>query len=113
MIDVSMMLNNLEYKSRSADITGNEAANINSREDLKQVAKEMESLFAFQLIKTMRETANNMSSNKSGLGYNTYMTLFDMEISRLMADRGLGLEDAIMKSIDKMEKAAVEYNEKN
>jgi Rod binding domain-containing protein len=113
MIDISSMLNNLEYKSRSADIAGNEAANINSREDLKQVAKEMESLFAFQLIKTMRETANNMSSNKSGLGYNTYMTLFDMEISRLMADRGLGLEDAIMNSIDKMEKAATENNEKN
>ena len=37
MIDISTMLNNLEYKSRSADIAGNEAANINSREDLKQV----------------------------------------------------------------------------
>jgi hypothetical protein len=30
-----------------------------------------------------------------------------------MADRGLGLEDAIMNSIDKMEKAATENNEKN
>jgi Rod binding domain-containing protein len=107
------MINNVEYKSRSVDITGNEASTMNSQEDLKQVAKEMESLFAFQLIKTMRETANNMSSNKSGLGYNTYMTLFDMEISRLMADRGLGLEDAIMHSIDKMEKAVDENNEKN
>ncbi len=70
--------------------------------ELKKVAMEMESLFAYQLIKIMRETANSMSSKKSGLGYNTYMGLFDTEISRLFAERGLGLQEAIMNWLERL-----------
>ncbi len=65
--------------------------------EYKKVAKEMESLFAYQLIKVMRETAESMSSEKKGPGYDTYMSLFDMEVSRLLAERGLGLSDAILR----------------
>ncbi|GEM_PF-6296271 len=65
--------------------------------EYKKVAKEMESLFAYRLIKVMRETAESMSSDKKGPGYDTYMSLFDMEVSRLLADRGLGLSEAIVR----------------
>ncbi len=68
--------------------------------ELKEVAKEMESLFAYELIKVMRETTNSMFSEK-GFGYNTYTSLFDMEISRLFAERGLGLQDALMRWMER------------
>lgn len=70
--------------------------------ELKKVARDMESLFAYQLIKIMRETANAISSDKKGLGNSTYMSLFDMEISRLFAERGLGLQDAILNQLGRM-----------
>lgn len=70
--------------------------------ELKEVAKEMESLFAYQLIKTMRETAKSMASEEKGLGSSTYMSLFDMEVSKLFADKGLGLQDAIVNLMERM-----------
>ncbi|NOZ68724.1 MAG: hypothetical protein GXP46_05670 [Deferribacteres bacterium] len=70
--------------------------------EYRKVAREMESLFAYQLIKVMRETAESMSSEKKGPGYDTYMSLFDMEVSRLLAERGLGLSDAIVRWMQRM-----------
>jgi Rod binding domain-containing protein len=72
-----------------------------NREDIQKVAKEMEALFAHQLIKVMRETAESMSSEKKGLGNSTYMSMFDMELSRLFADRGLGLQDALIDAMNR------------
>ncbi|HDH06243.1 MAG TPA: hypothetical protein ENH01_11165 [Nitrospirae bacterium] len=80
--------------------------------EFEKVAKEMESLFAYQLLKIMRETSNSMSTDKKGNGYNTYMSLFDMEVSRLLADRGLGLQDTIMKWLERMPDAN-NYNGSN
>ena len=51
----------------------------------RKVAKEMEALFAHQLLKVMRETVDNMSEEKKGIGHDTYSTLFDMEISKLLS----------------------------
>ncbi len=70
--------------------------------EYNKIAKEMESLFAYQLVKVMRETADSMSSEKKGPGYDIYMSLFDMEISRLFAERGLGLTDAIVRWMERM-----------
>jgi Rod binding domain-containing protein len=75
---------------------------INTKDEYKKVAREMESLFVYQLIKIMRETATSISSEKKGIGYNTYMSMFDMEISRLLAKRGVGLQDAIVNWLDRM-----------
>jgi len=75
-------------------------------EAVKAVAKEMESLFAYELIKVMRETSG--LSSKGSLGANTYMAMFDQEISKLFAERGLGLQDMLAKGLqnlsDKAEK---------
>lgn len=65
------------------------------RSEIKKVAKEMESLFIFELLKAMRKTSESISPDKNGLGNDTYMSLFDMEVSRVMADRGFGLQNAI------------------
>ncbi len=70
-------------------------------EELRNIAKEMESLFAYQLLKTMRESTDNMSEEKKGNGNSTYMSLFDMEISKLFGERGLGLQDAIIRSLER------------
>jgi Rod binding domain-containing protein len=79
--------------------------------DFKQVAKDMESLFAYQLLKVMRETSESMSSDEKGQGHDTYMSLFDMELSRIFAERGLGLADSIVRSMSRMEKIDNEGNE--
>lgn len=94
MIELSGILQNMENRAGHAEGAG-------QKEDLKKVAKEMESLFAFQLLKVMRETAESISTEKKGNGHDTYMSLFDMEVSKLLSERGLGLQDAIVKGLDK------------
>ena len=81
---------------------GNRPSDVNDhKEEYKKVAKEMESLFAYQLLKVMRETTDNLSDDKKENGYDTYMTMFDMEVSRLFADRGIGLQDAIINWLER------------
>lgn len=72
----------------------------NDPEAVKAVAKEMEALFVYELIKAMRQTTNMESTNS--LGKDTYMSMFDMELSRLLAERGLGLQDILLKGLNKV-----------
>lgn len=64
---------------------------------IKAVAREMESLFAFEMIKVMREATE--SSSEGSLGKSTYMSMFDIELSKLFAQRGLGLQDMLLNGI--------------
>jgi Rod binding domain-containing protein len=94
------------YKARDNKIQdlepGPYAADVKSKkDDFKKIAKEMESLFAYQLLKIMRETTGKMSDDKKENGYDTYMGLFDMEVSKLFADRGLGLQDSIINWLER------------
>ena len=93
---------NPESGSRNPDIT-------NQKDDLRKVARDMESLFAYQLLKVMRKSAETLSTDKKENGYDTYMSLFDMEVSKLLAERGLGLQDAIVKGLEN----APNINDKN
>ena len=102
-MDLSIIFDQVDQKGQSPENIRRKSDNINSSEDAIKVAKEMESLFAYELVKIMRESANNISSNKNELGYNTYMTMFDMEVSKIMAERGLGLRDSIINSINHMQ----------
>ena len=85
---------------------------VNRSDDIKKVAKDMESLFAYQLLKTMRETSQSLSGESPGYGNDTYMSLFDMEVSKIMADRGLGLQDAILKWLDRTQENRIDENNK-
>lgn len=68
-------------------------------ETIKAVAKEMETLFAYELIKAMRKTTGQ--SLKGGLGGDIYASLFDMELARLCANQGLGIKDMLIRSLEK------------
>lgn len=71
----------------------------NDPEAMKAVAREMESLFAYELIKAMRSTAE--ASPAGNLRKSAYMSMFDMELARLFAERGLGLQDLVLKEMQK------------
>ncbi len=91
----------LAIRTKNTEIKNQKSEIRNQNTELKTVAKEMEALFAYQLIKAMRETTNSISSNKKGFGNNIYMSLFDMEVSKLFAERGLGLQDALIRSLER------------
>lgn len=66
-------------------------------EAVKAVTKEMEALFAYEMIKAMRLTAD--VTPKKGMGSDVYMSMFDVELSRLFAARGLGLQGMMLKGV--------------
>ncbi|HTF99167.1 MAG TPA: peptidoglycan DD-metalloendopeptidase family protein [Nitrospirota bacterium] len=85
--------------SDSADLRPQSLASLqgkNDAESIKKAAKEMEALFAYELIKVMRETTEQAGD---GLGNSTYLSMFDMELSKLFAERGLGLGEMIERSL--------------
>jgi murein DD-endopeptidase MepM/ murein hydrolase activator NlpD len=65
-------------------------------EAVRAVAREMESLFAYEMVKAMRATANGPAGGK-GFGNDVYGSLFDMQLARVLASRGLGLQDLLLK----------------
>ena len=69
----------------------------NDPEAVKAVAKEMESLFVYEMLKVMREASG--TSSTGGLGSDTYTSMFDMELSKVIAERGLGLSDMLTKDL--------------
>jgi murein DD-endopeptidase MepM/ murein hydrolase activator NlpD len=70
----------------------------NDPEAIKAVAKEMEALFVYELIKAMRQTAT--TETKNSLGKDTYMSMFDMELAKLFAERGLGLQEMLLRELN-------------
>jgi len=75
---------------------------------IKAVAQEMEAMFAYELLKAMRAASD--TSSKSGLGSDTYTSLFDMELSRLIAKRGIGLKEMMLKGIENKVAASEKKN---
>lgn len=73
-------------------------------EAVKAVAKEMEALFACEMLKAMRATAS-LSSDK-GMGNDVYMSMFDVELSKLFAARGLGLQNMLLEGLNKAQQKA-------
>jgi Rod binding domain-containing protein len=87
---------------KSSDETIESLNTIDRSKQYKKVAEEMESLFAYQLLKTMRETANSLTEDTKSNGHDTYMSMFDIEISKLFAKRGMGLQDSIINWLERM-----------
>ncbi|MBF0566956.1 MAG: rod-binding protein [Nitrospirae bacterium] len=76
---------------------------VNGKNDpaaIKEVAKEMEAMFANMMIKAMRETVGPLMGKENG--GEMFTGMFDTEISRLMAERGLGLQKAFTSELTKM-----------
>jgi murein DD-endopeptidase MepM/ murein hydrolase activator NlpD len=58
----------------------------------------MESLFAYEMVKAMRATAGGPATG-NGFGGEVYGSLFDMELAKIIAARGLGLQDLVVKGL--------------
>lgn len=100
---VELLKNNLQNIQHNTQKAGGiaESGTRNSKSDIKKVAKEMEALFIYELMKVMRETTETMSSDNKGLGNETYTGMFDMEVSKVMAEKGIGIQDAIVNWLDR------------
>jgi len=72
-------------------------------EAIRAAAREMESLFAYEMIKAMRAASGGSVTGGEGLGGEVYGTLFDMELAKLLASRGLGLQDLLLKGLGQSE----------
>ena len=74
---------------------------------LKQAAKDFESLFIYQMLKSMRKTIpdNPLSENSfmsGGMGEDTYTEMFDMELSKHVSGSQKGsIADMLYKQLSK------------
>jgi len=81
---------------------------------LQRAAKEFESLFMYQMLKEMRKTVSESALSKDlpmsgSLGKDTFMDLFDVQLSKEMASGGKGsISEMLYKSLVQMVEA--EYN---
>ncbi len=69
----------------------------NDPDAVKAVAREMEALFAYEMLKAMRE-ASTLSEGQ-GMGNGFYMSMFDMEVARVISERGMGISDVLLKGL--------------
>jgi flagellar protein FlgJ len=81
------------------DPPGNGSAQDSAKTRLKTAVTEFEALFIYQLLKEMRQSTPGDFLGK-GLGHDIYNSLFDMEVARLIAGRGLGLGEMILRQMN-------------
>ena len=68
-------------------------------ERLKKACQELESVFLHQMIKAMRQTVSNAGFPGGGPGHDLFQSLFDMEMSRTLAQKeGIGLGKAMYEN---------------
>ncbi|MFQ5498441.1 MAG: transglycosylase SLT domain-containing protein [Candidatus Zixiibacteriota bacterium] len=78
------------------------------KQKLRKVTREFESLFMYQLMKTMRETVKESPMDEGspfakGSGKEIFRDLFDMELSRSVVQGNHGsLSDMLYKSMEKL-----------
>lgn len=69
-------------------------------EAMRTAVREMESLFAYEMVKAMRSASGTSAAGGSGFGGDVYGSLFDMELARLLSSRnGLGLQEMLLKGL--------------
>jgi peptidoglycan hydrolase FlgJ len=75
-----------------------------NNKQLKSLAKEFESIFVHQLLKSMRSTVQKSGFFDSHAS-NMYESLYDEEMSKLMTEqKGIGLADVIYRDLARLEK---------
>ena len=76
---------------------------------MRAAVREMESLFAYEMVKAMRSASGTSAAGSGGFGGDVYGSLFDMELARLLSSRnGLGLQEILLKRMGQSE-----YSQKN
>ncbi len=80
---------------RIGGLTEQQAVNQDKSRAIKEVSKELESLFLYELLKAMRRTVGSQDSFQK----DTYTSIFDLELSRVLAERGTGLREVIERQL--------------
>lgn len=76
--------------------------------DNAEAARQMESLFAFELVKAMRKTVPESGLLTGGRGEEVMRSVQDQALAEAVAARGgLGLADALRRSLDRVNPAGV------
>lgn len=77
------------------------AASIQKEEPkaLEQAAGEMESLFLYELLKVMRQGVQ--TSFDTEFGESIYTSMFDIEVARVLSERGTGLKEVLIRGMNK------------
>jgi flagellar protein FlgJ len=74
------------------------AAKKNSPEALNQAAKQFEALFLNMVLKSMRD-ATPTDVNETSSDRKLFTSMFDQQMSQVMAQRGVGLADMMIKQL--------------
>jgi flagellar protein FlgJ len=67
---------------------------------LDQAATEVEALFINEMLKVMRQSTPSMSGK--GLGADIYTGMFDTELSKVLAQRGLGFKEPLVEQLTRV-----------
>ena len=103
---ITSQISSTHWKKPLTGQVGNQADSGNKEVDqtrLKGAVKDLEALFIYEMLKEMRQTTQGGFLGK-GMGNDIYGSLFDMEIAKVFAERGLGLGEKILKQIEGREK---------
>lgn len=89
--------------TKNTEITSNQ-----KRDDLQKIKKacqDFESIFTYQLLKTMRQTVPKSSSTVglSGPGKDTYYMIMDQKVAEYLSEKGngLGLQKVLFEQLTK------------
>ena len=97
MIGQTDLSNKLAFDSKGLDELKQSAKN-NSPDALKSAAKQFEALFMNMMLKSMRQ-AGGQDSPFDNEQSRMYTSMLDQQLSQNMANRGMGLADALVRQL--------------
>ncbi|MBC3932848.1 flagellar assembly peptidoglycan hydrolase FlgJ [Undibacterium curvum] len=89
--------NRLAFDTRSLDSL-KQSAKDNSPESVKAAAKQFEALFMNMMLKSMRQ-AGGQDGPFDSEQTRTYTSMLDQQLSQSMANKGIGLADALVRQL--------------
>ena len=86
--------------ARGASTAGAPAMTPAQHRQLRDTAREVESIFLSQMLKTMRQASPNGQALLSGTGQRVYQEMMDEQLGRALAKGGgLGLADLLVNDV--------------
>ncbi len=77
----------------------------NSKEGLKEASKQFEALFIDMMLRTMRQ-ATPKSELFDSHAESIYTSIYDQQISQILAQKGIGLADVMLAQLNKADKSS-------
>jgi len=103
MIDPSILsIYSTGLRYQQDGTTGAAGGTKTSEAEIERVARKFEALFIYELLKGMRGISGK-GLFQGGLSGDVFQTLFDMELSKTLAERGTGISEMLMKSLRRSE----------